>query len=133
MLWKLSKHTECNFVIVIKYAKTLKCLSPFLTTTLMTTCKPEKPSKGSNKIYQLFARIPHNSYFEKYLKIWCQGFPGRNLLWGSTSANLDAVTQQIFKKKNYNTIFCLEFSEFFHNIHKEKLLVNNSENIKYKC
>ena len=53
MLLKLSKHTECNYVIVIKYTKKLKCLSPFLTTALLTIYKPEKPSKGSNKIYQL--------------------------------------------------------------------------------
>ena len=60
--------------------------------TLMSTCKPclEKSSKGSNKIYKLFAKILCNSYFRKYLKTRCRWFQGRNLSWGSTSTNLDA-------------------------------------------
>ena len=42
----------------------------FLLTRLMTICKPclEKSSKDSNKIYQIFERIPYNSYLGKYLK-----------------------------------------------------------------
>ena len=42
----------------------------FLLTRLMTICKPclEKSLKDSNKICQIFERIPYNSYFGKYLK-----------------------------------------------------------------
>ena len=44
---------------------------PFSITTLMTLCKShlEKLPKDSNKICQLFARIPYNTYFGKYDEI----------------------------------------------------------------
>ena len=73
----------------------------------MTICKPclEKSSNDSNKIYQLFARIPYNSYFQKYLKIWYQWLQERHLSWGSTSANLDAVSQQLFQKSSTTVLF----------------------------
>ena len=90
-----------------------------LITTLMTIRKPclEKSSKDSNKVCQLFAKIPYNSYFGKYLKIWSQWFQGRHLSWGSTSANLDAVSKRLSQKSSI-TVF-LEFGEFFQNILKE--------------
>ena len=68
-------------------------------------CKPilEKSSNDPNKSYQLFTRITYNSYFRKYLKIWCQWLQGRHLSWGPTSANLGAVGQQLFQK-NFTTV-----------------------------
>ena len=72
----------------------------------MFICKPclEKSSKDSNKIYQLFASIPFNSYFWKNPKIWYQLFQGRHSSWSSTSANLDAVSQQLFHKENSTAV-----------------------------
>ena len=107
----------------------MKCLY-VLIFTLMTICKPrlEKSSKNSNKAYQLFVRISFNSYFGKYLKIWCQWFQGRHLSWVSTSENLDAVSQRLFQKELHD--FFWEFGEFFQNRHKEQLSVNSSENIR---
>ena len=83
----------------------------FLITTLMTIFKPclEKSSDDSNKIYQLFARIPYNSYFRKYLKIWYQWLQGRHLSWSSTPANLDTVSQQLFQKNPTTVCFFLLF------------------------
>ena len=87
---------------------------PFSITTLITICRPclEKSSKDSNKIYQLFAKIPYNSYFQKHLKVWYQWFEGRHLLWGFISANLDAVSQRLFQKNLTTVIFC-SLANFF--------------------
>ena len=92
--------------MVIKNAKKIECLSVSYNYAV-TLCKPclEKSSNDSNKIYQLFARIPYNSYFQKYLKIWYQWLQGRHLSWGSTSANLDAVSQQLFQKISTTVLF----------------------------
>ena len=65
---------------------------------------------------------------EKYLRIWYQWFQGGHLSWSSTSANLDAVKQQLFQKSSTMGFFL--FSGFFQNLHKEQLLVNCPENIK---
>ena len=98
---------------------------PFLITRLITIFKPclEKSSQDSNKICQLFARIPYNSYFGKSLKMWCQWFQGRHLSWASTFTNLHAVSQQLFHKKFHHRFFFLEFGEFFQNGHKERTWV----------
>ena len=87
---------------------------PFSITTLITICRPclEKSSKDSNKIYQLFAKIPYNSCFQKHLKVWYQWFEGRHLLWGFISANLDAVSQRLFQKNLTTVIFC-SLANFF--------------------
>ena len=92
--------------MVIKNAKKIECLSVSYNYAV-TICKPclEKSSNDSNKIYQLFARIPYNSYFQKYLKIWYQWLQVRHLTWGSTSANLDAVSQQLFQKISTTVLF----------------------------
>ena len=88
---------------------------PFLLTTFITIRKPclEKSSNDSNKIYQWFARIPYNSYFGKYLKIWYQGLQGRHLSWSSTSANLDAIGLKLFQKSSTTVLFWVRriFSE----------------------
>ena len=87
---------------------------PFPIITLMTICRPclEKSSKDSNKIYQLFAKIPYNSSVQKHLKIWYQRFEGRLLLWGFNSANLDAVNQRLFQK-NFTTFTFCSLANFF--------------------
>ena len=59
--------------------------------------------------------------------------PRKELILGLHFRKLGCCNPVNIQEKNYTTVFYLEFSEFFHNIHKEKLLVNNSENIKYKC
>ena len=95
--------------MVIKNAKKMKCIS-FFITTLLNLSKPclEKYSKDSNKTYQLFVRIPYNSYFGKYLKKWYSWLQGRHLSWGSTSVNLNAVSQRLFQKTPPRFFFNLE-------------------------
>ena len=93
--------------MVIKNVKKIECLSVSYNYA-MTICKPclEKSSNDSNKIYQLCARIPYNSYFRKYLKLWYQWLhQGRHISWGSTSANLDALSYQLFQKSSTTVLF----------------------------
>ena len=63
-----------------------------------------------NKIDQLFAKIPYNSYFGKYLKIWYQWFQGRQLSWGCNSANYDVGSQRLCHE-NSPLLFFFEFFE----------------------
>ena len=83
----------------------------FLITTLTIICKSclEKSSNDWNKIYQLFGRTPYNPYsiFRKHLKIWHCWFQGRRLSWGSTLANLHAVSQRPFQKSPTTVFFNL--------------------------
>ena len=95
---------------------------PFLlTTSMMTICKPwlEKSSEDSNKIYQLFERIPYESYFRKYLKIWYQWFQGRSQIVGFHFNKFGCCKPTTFPKVLHHGYF-LEFGEFFQNWHKEQ-------------
>ena len=95
---------------------------PFLlTTSMMTICKPwlEKSSEDSNKIYQLFERIPYKSYFRKYLKIWYQWFQGRSQIVGFHFNKFGCCKPTTFPKVLHHGCF-LEFGEFFQNWHKEQ-------------
>ena len=79
---------------------------PFFTTMLTNTPCLEKSSKDSNKIYQLFARIPYDN-----TSIWW--FQESQLLWVSTSANLDPAKSMIFQKKTSLRLFLLSLESFF--------------------
>ena len=118
---------------MIKNAKNIECFSVSYNYGV-TICKPclEKSSNDSNKIYQLFARIPYNSYFRIYLKILYRWIQARHLSWGSTSGNLHAVSHQLFQNSSTTVFFWVRqiFSELSKK--KKKLLVNISENIKQK-
>ena len=95
---------------------------PFLlTASMMTICKPwlEKSSEDSNKIYQLFERIPYKSYFRKYLKIWYQWFQGRSQIVGFHFNKFGCCKPTTFPKVLHHGYF-LEFGEFFQNWHKEQ-------------
>ena len=49
---------------------------------------------------------------EKYLRIWYQWLQGGHLSWSFTSANLDAVKQQLFQKSS-TMVFFFIFVDFF--------------------
>ena len=102
--------------MVTKNAKEMKCL----ITRLMAICKPclEKSSKGSSKIYQLFARIPYDSYFGKYLKICISVIPRRAVIMGLHLSKFGSCEPTTFQKK-LDMEFFLEFGEFFQKGHKE--------------
>ena len=104
--------------MVIKIAKKIECLSVSYNYAV-TICKPclEISSNDSNKIYQLFGRIPYSSYFRKYRKKWYQWLQVRDLFWGSTWANLDAVSEQLFQKSSTTVLFWVRriFSEMTKN------------------
>ena len=89
--------------MVTKNAKEMKCL----ITRLMAICKPclEKSSKGSSKIYQLFARIPYDSYFGKYLKICISVIPRRAVIMGLHLSKFGSCEPTTFQKNSTWSFF----------------------------
>ena len=100
--------------MVIKNTKKIGCLSVSYNY-VVTICKPclEKSSNDSNKIYQLFTRIPYNSYFQKILQNMMSVTPSKTLILDSTSAKFDAVSQKLFRKSSTTVLFWVRriFSE----------------------
>ena len=82
---------------------------------LAQICKSclEKLPKRLNKIYQLFERIPYNSYFGKFIKRWSQWFQGKRIV-GFHFSKFGCCKPTLPKKHSitYFLWFFFEFGEF---------------------
>ena len=97
-------------------------------------CKPylEKLAKDLNRIYQLFPRIPSNSYSRKGIKIWHQYFQRKHQSRSFTYLTLDAVSQQLYQKILHHGFFLWSLQIFIQERHKEQLLLNISVKQYYR-
>ena len=120
MQWKLSKYTELDLVMVIKNGKKMKCLFiSFNYTYDYMRAMLKNHQRTRTKFINYLQGLHIIAIFENTSKHDISNYKEKNLSWRSTSANLDAVSKQLFQKKS-TTVFFWSLTNFF------KLDINNN-------